>query len=166
MKTGKRTYTERFDSCGIEESAKKVTTTLGNDVYINIYSMKDSIKVSVSLFSKILELSPAALKVLNEICKQLEYNDVNVIIEISKLSKILNYDRATVSRAVKELVDNKFIVRIVDTISDKNKHLWSSKMYGLNTSLLYRGSNRDLYNKAHHIVEQEKSNELLVFIDD
>lgn len=165
MRTGRKTYTERFDSCGIEESAKKVTTTAGNDVYINIYSMKNSIKVNISVFAKLAELSPAALKILNEICKQLEYNDVNVIIEVSKLAKTLGYNRVTVSDAVKELVNAKFIVRIVDTISNKNKHLFSPKMYALNTSLLYMGSNKVLYDKANHIIQQEQSSEALVFID-
>lgn len=166
MKLGKKTYSNRFDTCGVEEGIKVIKDRYNNDACINIYSMKDSLKVNISLFTKILDLSPAALKVFNEICKQLEYNDVNVVIEVSKLSKLLNYDRTTISKAVKELVDSDFIVRIVDTVSNKNKHLWSPKMYGINTALFYKGSNKDLYDRANHIIKQEIANELLVFIDD
>lgn len=166
MKVGDNTYTGVYTDCGItDEGAKKQTTTDGDYAYINIYSMKDSIKVNITVFSKILELSPVALKVLNAICNKLEYNNVNVSIEINNLAKSLGHNRVTISNAVKELVEQDFIKNIKDNVKDRH-HLWKAKMYALNTSLIYKGSNKFLYERAHHLIEQQKSEELLVFIDD
>lgn len=167
MNTNKKSYSKRFNFCGIAmDEPRKVNDVTGKEFFVNVYSMQDSIKINKLLFQKMLNLSHAANAVLVDIIDRLEYNDVNTILEISKIATRLNYDRTTISKAVKELVDQEIIVRIVDTVSNKNKRLWSPKMYGLNTSLLYYGDNKFLYERANHIVEQEKHNFLLSFIDD
>lgn len=130
-------YEHDFKSSRIQDTADgKMKTKYPKTI---VYR-ENTITIGVELIMKFAYLSKDAIRVLDWVSKNLEYNSNRIFISPVELSRIYECDRKHLSAGIRQLINEKILIR-ANTLNAKYKSL-SDSCYVVNIDYMMKGNNR------------------------